>query len=285
MTEIACGRCGTIADASAAYCGFCGARLRPTESTGAIVAAPSPQTATTGGAASAVPSGWELPWQRSEGRRAIAWLLVVGVVLLAIIAAAVVGWLIAHRPPECEGGGCKDPIFPAPLANADPYSSETFGYSLDAAPTACSYSIRVVERPNDGISWLIKVNRPTTFEWPTRVRGEPVNGRSAEAIVEQVGSAEFGGATLVYAIPQAAIGWTFGAGAVYDGYVGAGSSSPVHARFIVLAAVKGDLAIVATSQGPWSDAQKGHPNPSHTGIATCIDSILTTVAWPGEPPP
>jgi hypothetical protein len=122
-------------------------------------------------------------------------------------------------------------------------------------------------------------------DWPIHLQGEPAGGRSAEAIVDAVQADRFPGATFVYAIPTAELGYQAGYGGVYHLRVGAGAADPIESRAVVMAATKGDLAIVLTSLSPFRAFAKGHPNPASTFGVICFATIVNSIAWPGEPPP
>lgn len=288
MSDVACGRCGSRANSDATFCWSCGARLRPTATVVAPAAAPvaAPQAAPVL-APRAAPDptiGFQLPWERPPGQRATAWLGVVGVGIAALVAVAVVSFLLRHRPDEpCAGATCGEPWTGPPIGVAVPYTSETFRYELDAAGRCTRMTL--TSQAADGIHLTFRwVESPIT-DWPVHVYGETAAGRSAADILSSVAAAEYGGATKVYDIPQAEIGYQPGQGAVYDLTVSAGTATSVHARGIVMVAVKDDLAIVLTSLGPWEGVRRGHPNPASTPTPICFSSILTSVRWPGEPPP
>lgn len=293
MSHVACGRCGSLTNADAAFCWSCGARLRPTAPVVPPVVAPqappvpAPQAPPVP-APQATPSsttGFQLPWERPPAERATAWLAVVGVGIAALVAVAVLSFFLHHRPDDpCVGAKCGEPWAGPPIGAAVPYTSETFGYELDAAGM-CPPRMTVASQAADGIRLTIRLDDSPITDWPVHVFGQTAGGRSARDILNTVAAAEFGGATKVYEIPQTEIGYQSGQGAVYDLNVGAGSATSVHARGIVMVAVKDDLAIVLTSLGPWDDKRRGHPNPASTVTPICFSSILTSVRWPGEPPP
>jgi hypothetical protein len=306
VSQVACGGCGAVAGAGAAFCSTCGARLLPIAAGSApgpaapppFAAAPAAPPAFTAApaappaftAAPAAPPAFtaapaaQLPWERTITSQLGVWLIVGLLILATLVATAVVIWVAQGTPASCTGAICIPSPVSAPLGDPDPFRSQAYGYSLDALGS-CSV-IRVDEKTNAGVHWTVRFDQFAVSDWPLDVRGEPAAGRTADQIVAEAVAAKYAGATLVYSIPMAEIGFNPGSGAVYDLYVGAGNADPVHARAIVMAAVRGDLAIVLESLGPWvSDAKAGHPNPAQTLTPVCFSGVLTSVTWPGETPP
>jgi len=227
--------------------------------------------------------GITLPWLRTPSSRAIAWGLAIGLVVAAVIIGGIIVVLAWQKPDPCAGEICGEPPISPPRGDPDPYTSPAHGYALDA--TGFCSIITVSERTDAAIRWNLRFDDLAVKDWPTEVRGEVAAGRSAQVIVEQEASTRYAGATFVYSIPLAEIGFQRGYGAIYDLNVGAGNATPIHARAIVMASVKGDLAIILSSLGPWTDRRLGHPNPASTVTPICFSAILTSVTWPGEPPP
>ena len=282
MSVAMCQRCGRPLDPGARFCGGCGlpvvgevAAARAQGALSAPVAAPAFPIATGTKAAA---------WQRPSSTRVQAWVLVIAIGIAIIIAAGLVGWIIGQgRATPCSGPGC-GPLS-APLGAALPYASAKFGYSLDATARCGSIETSVTAQDDASIDWTMRYTGLAVNEWPLEVRGEMAGNRSAEAIVESIQKAKYADATFVYAIPMAELGYAPGYGAVYDLRVGAGSADPIHARAVVIAAVKGDLAITLDSVSPFVDKRVGHPFPAQTYGVICYGPIINSVTWPGEPPP
>ncbi len=276
MSQVACGGCGAIAGVGAAYCSNCGARLVPM----AAVTVPVGHDVSVPSRASAAP----LPWERTISSRVAVWLLIGLLVLAATSGAGIAVWAASRASDPCVSAICVPSPVSAPLGDPDPFRSEAYGYSLDALGS-CS-RIQVDERTAAGVHWTVRMDKFAVSDWPLDLRGEPAAGRTADQIVAESAVERYAGSTHVYTIPMVEIGFHPGYGAVYDLYVGAGNADPVHARAIVMAAVRGDLAIVMESLGPWvSDANLGHPNPAQTLTPVCFSAILTSVTWPGEAVP
>jgi hypothetical protein len=275
---IACGRCGAVGRATA-FCASCGARL--------IAAQPAPYQApaSPAGQATAVPAPAVAPaWQRPDRDRLVAWLAVGSVAMAAVVLVGVVMLVMGAPPPACIGPACATPALAEPAPAAVPYTSQEYGYSLDAAGN-CPRHLAGSTPTADGVRWTVRFPEFAVTDWPFEIRGERAAGRSAAQVVEQEVAQRYGAPTFVYSIPMADVGYVPGYGGVYDLQVGAGSGLPIHARAVVIAAVQGDLAIALTSLGPWTGAKVAHPNPAQTLIVVCAATVLTSVQWPGEPPP
>lgn len=285
MSTVACGRCGAIAGAGAAFCSNCGARLVP-PTAASTAGAPSVATLTPP-LVTARPADRATahPWERGSTGRLAIWLFVGAVLFVAIAAAGAIVWAAGQEPTPCSDPTCGTPPIAAPLEAPDPFQSESFGYALDASGGCSPTRLTISERSSDGVRWTLHFPELAVTDWPIEVRGVPAANLSANQLVDQVVAARYAGAAYAYSIPMAEIGFQPGYGAVYDLYVGAGSATPIHARAIVMTAVKGDLAIILDSLGPWYGKQSGHPNPAQTKSPICFSSILTSVTWPGEAPP
>jgi hypothetical protein len=207
-----------------------------------------------------------------------------GVAMTAVVLVGVVMLVTGGAPPACTGPACVTPVLAEPAPAVVPYTSQQYGYSLDAAGS-CPRHLAGSTPAADGVRWTVRFPELAVTDWPFEIRGEPAAGRNATQIVEQEVAQRYGAPSFVYSIPMADIGYVPGYGGVYDLQVGAGGGPPVHARAIVIAAVHGDLAIVLTSLGPWTGAKVAHPNPAQTLIAVCFSAVVTSVQWPGEPPP
>lgn len=225
-------------------------------------------------------AGQAASWQRAARYRVGVWAIVAMFSFAAVMAAALIGWIVGQGLGSCTDPSCVSPPLSPPLAEAQPYTSATFGYSLNAA-NRCPEVMAETSRSDGAIDWTASFKG----EWPVEVRGQPAAGQSAQQIVDAIQVAKYSDAQFAYSIPMAEIGYALGYGAVYDVRIGAGNADPIHARAVVIAAVKGDLAIVLDSLGPWDNEQKGHPNPAQTKIVICFSPIVNSVAWPGEPPP
>jgi hypothetical protein len=292
-----CAQCGRPLDPGARFCGQCGHPVgAPAVTAGAgavpvatiVVGPPAPVAPVATGAMAAAYPVWSgagtIPGQRPVTTRVPVWAVVLGICIVAVIAAGLIGWIIGQGLQEpCVGPDC-GPLSP-PLGAALPYTSSKFGYSLDASGRCKSIEMPVTSSDEASIGWTLRYKGLPVAEWPLDVRGQAADARSAQEIVEGIRAAKYADAQFVYSIPMAELGYAPGYGAVYDLRVGAGSANPIHARAIVIAAVKGDLAITLDVVGPFDAKRVGHPFPVQTHSAICFSPVVSSLTWPGESPP
>lgn len=219
---------------------------------------------------------------RGRGKRALVWFTTLSLLAAMAIVAGVVAWdLTSGTENACpEPAQCRQPPGAPPLGPAMPYTSGTYGYSLDAAP-GCSYFPMPVTNSNaDGISWQIQY---ADLGWPVSMVGQKTEGRSAREITEQIQREQYPTAEYAYSIPMAELGYHPGYGAVYD-YQIPGATSGVKARAIIMAATDGDLAIVVRFTGLYEPTDNySHANPAGTWAVFCVAKPANSVVWPGEP--
>ncbi len=296
MSVATCARCGGPLEPAARFCGRCGhpvgtpvAAGTGEADTGSPVATASVLTAAGNpGAEAAMYPVWSgagtIPGRRPGTTRVPAWAIVLGVCIVAIIAAGVLGWIIGQGLQQtCVGQDC-GPLSP-PLAGPLPYTSSKFGYSLDASSRCKSIEMPVTGSDDASIDWTLRFQGLAVTDWPLEVRGQTADSRSAQQIVEAIRAEKYVDAQFVFSLPMAELGFAPGYGAVYDLRIGAGSADPIHARAVVIAAVKGDLAITLDSVGPFDAKRLGHPFPAQTHAVICFSPIVSSLTWPGEPPP
>jgi hypothetical protein len=162
------------------------------------------------------------------------------------------------------------------------YTSSTYGFSLDylqdyRPDTSSGSSVGSTGSFGDG--W-----------YGYSFTGSNAAGRSAEQVVQDVQQAKFPGATAAYpaqGIPGADLGYTPGYGQVYD--VFAGGRQTTHARVVILAAIRGNLAVAMAGEGPFSQSSESttlHASPADVLFVLWAgyDVSVTSVRWPGEAP-
>lgn len=296
MSLATCAQCGRPLDPGARFCGQCGHPVGAPAVVAGVDAVPGAAGATAPAAVAAVPAVataaafpvWTgtgtIPGRRPVTTRVPIWAIVLGICIIAVIAAGLIGWIIGQGLQEpCVGPDC-GPLSP-PLGVALPYTSSKFGYSLDASGRCKSIEMPVTSSDDASIDWTLRYKGLAVPDWPLEVRGQPADARSAQQIVEAIRAAKYADSQLVYTVPMAELGYAPGYGAVYDLRVGAGNANPIHARAVVMAAVKGDLAITLDTVSPFDGKRLGHPFPAQTFSVICFSPIVSSLTWPGESPP
>lgn len=253
--EVFCGACGSRNPAASRFCGNCGqpigvgARSHP--------GAPAQYGART--------------FPRLKRNRRWVWLLVLGAGGYLIVVLAALAVILAPTQTSCQEPCLTPPVAPA-LPPPQQYKSSAYGYSLEyygAAPTV---------EDSKTVRWSLNGG------WGYGFTGEPAQGRSAEQMVEQVQRTQYPDAVFVFQIPAAGLGYNAGYGAVYDLNVNPGTGQPAHARLILIASVKRDLAIEMIALGPYEPETKGHPNPAATWLAHMLGGVVNSVVFPGDVP-
>lgn len=97
-------------------------------------------------------------------------------------------------------------------------------------------------------------------------------------------NANFQDYSHLYDVPGAEIGYTAGAGAVYDDEVTPLFGVASDTRLVVLTAVEKDVAIVLVASGDAAASQESQPDPTGLPISPFVDSLADATRWPGDPP-
>ncbi|MCB1288851.1 MAG: hypothetical protein KDB47_14365 [Mycobacterium sp.] len=120
-----------------------------------------------------------------------------------------------------------------------------------------------------------------------RLFGEPAKGRVARRVVTDIISKQFPGAVVAYELPNAMVGYQLGYGVVVN-FQRPGLSNRFDLRAVIVAAVKNDLALVATAEGPFRrfsrDFGPGPPSSTNLEIAIDMGKYLESFSWKGDPP-
>ena len=120
-----------------------------------------------------------------------------------------------------------------------------------------------------------------------RLFGEPARGRVARQVVADVIGRRFPNAMTAYELPNAMVGYQLGYGIVAD-FQQPGLSTRLDMRVVAMAAVKNDLALVATAEGPFRrftpDFGPGPPSSANVELAIDMGKYVESFSWKGDPP-
>lgn len=228
------------------------------------------------------------PLYTAQGAERPRYKVTLGVLALTLATAtgAVTVWdRIATKesiyacPPDCGR-----PPATAPVANMPRFVSAdgafSVGYPAPGTPDDEGDTYTVTKNPT-GVAAL----RTTGDGGVLRLFGEPAGGRVAQRVVEDLLARDFDGADVAYQVPNATVGYQLGYGVVVNlQRPGALSVS----RAIVMAAVKNDLALVATVEGPFRrftpDVGPGLPSAANVEIAMDMSRFADSFSWRGDPP-
>lgn len=214
------------------------------------------------------------------------WLFGILTATLAIATGAVTVWdkvatkeSIYACPPECGR-----PITSAPVANMPRFTSTdgafSVGYPASGSPDAGGETFRVSRQPN-GIS-AVKVSGDGG---QLRLFSEPADGRVARRVVEDLMAREFSGAEVAFEVPNATVGYQLGYGVIVNLQR---PGSLTTSRAVLMAAVKNDLALIATAEGPFRrftpEFGPGIPSAANVEIAIDMSKYTDSFSWRGDPP-
>lgn len=275
--EVPCPNCRHVAPRMA-FCPHCGISMQATPRTDVKQPEPGVEALPAGGA--------EIEGTRGARHPVRRWGALAGTVLAGAVALAVVAVLAAPAkqhacgptctspPPPCVGF-CRHFSLAPPLRTGSTYTSGSYGYSVDYTQFAPSH------QDSSSIGWDLSSG---FGQYSVEVTAGRAAGRGADEIVQNIIDNNFPDYSLVYAIPGAEVGYTPGAGAVYDDEVVPFFGQASDTRLVVLTAVKSGLAVAVIADGDASTGQSDHPDPSGLPVSGFADSLANGTRWPGTPP-
>lgn len=227
-------------------------------------------------------AGWA---SARDGRRPgangvpVRWLIIITTLAVSFSALGVVLTPKAVNymcPPECGR-----PVSGLPFAH-NPFFTAANGDFSVAYPAPDS-SYRVTTEPN-GVTAIWTSGDGGTM----RLFSEPANGRSPKDIARSVIRKLRPGAVFAYEIPNAMIGYRLGYGEIDDYWPVASTARNNRERILVMAAVKNDLALIASVVGPFHefgpDFGPGHPSAASLELAQDLGQYANSFTWRGDPP-
>ncbi len=215
-----------------------------------------------------------------------AWSFGIITLTLAVATGAVIGWdRIATKeavyacPPECGRPPTSFPVS-AMARFVAPDGSFSVGYPTSGTGDADGDTYEVTMH-SDGVSAVKVSGDPGQLH----LFAEPAVGRVARRVVEDLLGKDFPRADVAYEVPNATIGYQLGYGVVVN--VQRPGSLNV-SRAVVMAAVKNDLALVATAEGPFRrftpEFGPGMPSAANVEIAMDLGKYTDSFSWRGDPP-
>lgn len=205
---------------------------------------------------------------------------------LAVATGAVTAWdkvatkeSIYACPPECGRPPSARPVSAmARFVSAD--GAFSVGRPETDVPDAQGDVYAVTTRP-DGIT----ATRLAGEGGELQLFGVPAAGRTASQVIDDVMEKYFSGATVAFTIPNATVGYQLGYGVVVNLQR---PGSLIVSRALLMAAVKNDLALVATAEGPFRrftpEYGPGLPSAANVEIAMDLSKYVDSFSWRGDPP-
>lgn len=204
-----------------------------------------------------------------------AWVvgLVFAMLILTLIDAKVADVPVYQCPPDCGG-----PPTGLPISTNPRFTAPGGEFSVAYPAPGSAYTVTT---DAEGV----------TAEWTAgdggilRLFGMPAGGRDARQIVEEVMAETFPDSVIAYELPNATVGYELGYGVVAD-FIPQKRTDPL--RIIVVGAVKNDLALLATAEGPFREFRPGvgpgPPSAANLQIAQDMGRYLDSFSWRGDPP-
>lgn len=297
-----CPHCGAANAPAARFCGRCAQPLQ----SGALPGAPSAATAAPPTIAAVQPTLPPTPPRFTaatpaqlaqvaprKARRGVPWGALVGVVGVVAVALAAGAQLVKQQPAPVCGVSCPQPIPPIPptppLGPAGPPLPPQRSYTSSAAGFSVEYP--------DSLSRLISTNDSQTIGWSGQFNdggsfqivfhGEAANGRTPQQLVQTIQQSQLGNnATLIFALPDTALGYMLGYGAVYDVLATPQGGQQQDLRVAIEATVRNGTAVEMLVASPFTPDHNEHPSPAQLDprVESMADVLGNTVTWPGESP-
>jgi hypothetical protein len=210
-------------------------------------------------------------------------LLGLAVASIALVIAVI---LLRPAPPKpCQYlFRCGGPSAFSPDESGTLYQNIDYGFSLH-------YSGQTGVSTNaNGITLSFNYNNATA-QGQLEIAATRDNGLTAAQIVSRVQQQLSANANSEYEVPNPYIGYVPAVGEAYNFTVNGASNSETSFRMIILAAVRGNTAVVVVDSGPYwmfsnSNAAvmmiDGHPSPADQFAALFADPIINSIRWPGQ---
>lgn len=219
------------------------------------------------------------PRRPGANRVPVGWLSIIATlaVLFSALGVALTPKVSTYMcPPDCGR-----PVSGLPFAR-NPFFTAANGDFSVAYPAAGTI-YRVTTEPNGVTAFWTSGDGGTMHLF-----SEPANGRSPRDIARSVIRKERPGAVFAYEIPNAMVGYQLGYGEVDDYWPTSSTARNNRERILVMAAVKNDLALIASAIGPFHefgpDFGPGHPSAASLEIAQDLSQYVNSFTWRGDPP-
>ena len=199
---------------------------------------------------------------------------------IAILTLSLWGSLVARESVYVCPPDCGRPPTAVPVASLPRFVASGGQFSVSYPEPGAAYDVTTEA---DAVNARMTVGDGGLL----RLFSEPALGRDARRVVEQLMAKRFPNAVIAYELPNAAVGYQPGYGVVAD-FRQPGMSNRSDLRVVVVAAVKNDLALVATAEGPFRrfsrDFGPGPPSAASVEIALDMGKYVESFSWRGDPP-
>lgn len=218
-------------------------------------------------------------------RRHFFGLLALSLLVVSGILVLVVFVLRPPPPKHCPRlFVCGGPVAKGAVHNGRIYTSSEFGFKVEYGPNSGT------QTSAGGI--IVSFTGSSSYEQgQVEIVGLQAQGASASDVVNSVAQQIAPNATEEYQVPNPYIGGVPAVGEAYDVEQNGSSDSSGLDRLIVLAAVRGNLAIAVVDMGPYwrfsssNSTEMGlndHPSPADQYAALFADPMVNSVVWPAS---
>ena len=228
----------------------------------------------------AVPAG-RYTATRARGPR---YLLTLGLWVLTLVTVMMTLAIIDQRVPDVPTRyvcppDCGRPPTGQPVATNPRFTAPDGSFSVSYPAPGAAYSVAT---GSDGVTATWTGGDGGTL----RLFSQPAAGRDPQEIAGELIEDAFPGATKVYELPNATVGYHLGYGEVADFRPMTGGETG-RIRVIMIVAVKNDLALIAGAAGPFREFTPsfgpGPPSPANLQIAQDMGKYVNSFMWRGDP--
>jgi hypothetical protein len=203
-------------------------------------------------------------------------LIAVSVVIVVAAAASAK----TSTPPSCRLVLCAQPPTGPPVVSGTVYTSSTYGFSVSYAGESGA------QKTAAGVQLGFDFNGSAGTD-TLAVLGQPASGQDAQAVVQSIESSQFANAVPAYTIPGAYVGYQLGYGVAFDVWSNNADGSQSKQRVLLMAAVRGSLAIVVLAFGPYlvltpKNGFAAKPTGADLPVAAVADPIVNSITWPSS---
>ena len=160
------------------------------------------------------------------------------------------------------------------------YVSSTFGFAVEYPLTA-----QPASQDSQSVQWTGN-GQEGSGPWGIKLQGEMANGRTPQQLVDALQQSTFAGATVVFNITGATIGYTDAYGNIYDQIISPQGGLLRHERLLIEAAVRNGIAVELVAYSDFAPDQSFHPEPAQmvSWVEGYGDIFGNSVTWRNEPP-
>ena len=231
--------------------------------------------------------GYAVPPGRYTATRARGprYLLTLGPWVLTLVAVMMALAIVDQKVPDVPTRyvcppDCGRPPTGQPVATNPRFTAADGSFSVSYPAPGAAYSVTTGD---DGVTAEFTGGDGGTM----RLFSQAAAGRNAQDIAEELLNDAFPGASKVYELPNATVGYQLGYGEVADFRPMTGAGETERTRVIVIVAIKNDLALIAAAAGPFREFTPsfgpGPPSPANLQIAQDMGKYVNSFMWRGDP--